>query len=189
MKSGRLVAMLAASLLPSLVWAHPAGPANFSLLSGVAHPFLGGDHLLVMLMVGLWAAQQEGWKRALGPLTFVSFMALGAVLASLGVNALHLESMLGLSVLALGLLAVFALRLPILPTLTLIGSFAVYHGIAHGSELPLAASLGYMPGYLLATALLHGIGYYLTRRLKQNAYFVRSAGGLTALTGLIWLVQ
>jgi urease accessory protein len=186
MKSARLFLILSAAQLPGLAWAHPEAGGHFSLFSGFGHPFLGGDHLLAMLMVGVWAAQQQGWRRALPPIAFVAFMAAGALLAHAGLALPLVESGIAVSVLALGLLAAFAVRLPAAAALAFIAAFAVCHGHAHGAELPLTAAWGYMPGYLAATALLHVLGYLLANRVDQAGS--RLAGGATALTGLTWLV-
>ncbi|MEW5892856.1 MAG: HupE/UreJ family protein [Pseudomonadota bacterium] len=189
MRTARTALILTAALLPGLAWAHTEAGGHFSLFTGFAHPFLGADHLLAMLMVGLWAAQQQGWQRALPPLVFVGFMALGSGLAYLGLTLPALETGIALSVLALGLFAAFAVRLPALVSLVVIAGFAVLHGHAHGIELPLASSAAYLPGYLAATALLHGIGYaFASRLVPAQGRIARAAGGATAVTGLAWLV-
>ncbi|MEW5770828.1 MAG: HupE/UreJ family protein [Pseudomonadota bacterium] len=190
MKSARPVLILLALLAPGLAWAHHETGGQFSLVSGFGHPFLGGDHLLAMLMVGVWAAQQAGWRRALPPVAFVAFMGVGALLAHAGLALPLVEGGIALSVLALGLLAAFAARLPAAAALALIAVFAVFHGHAHGAELPLSASWAYLPGYLAATALLHGIGYVLAAHAERGAkrFTNRLAGAAAALTGLVWLV-
>lgn len=189
MKPTRSALFLTAALLPGLAWAHAEAGGHYSLFSGLSHPFLGGDHLLAMLMVGLWAAQQQGWRRALPPVVFVGFMAVGSLLAYAGLALPATESGIALSVLALGLFAAFAVRLPAIVALAVIAAFAVFHGHAHGVELPLADSWAYLPGYLAATALLHGIGYaFASRVVDSRGPIARSAGGATAVTGLAWLL-
>lgn len=189
MKPARTALILTAALLPGLAWAHAEPGGHFSLFTGFGHPFLGGDHLLAMLMVGLWAAQQQGWQRALPPLVFVGFMAVGSGLAYAGLALPAVEIGIALSVLALGLLAAFAVRLPAVVSLAVIAGFAIFHGHAHGIELPLASGVGYLPGYLAATALLHGIGYaFASRVVPAQGRIARSAGGATAVTGLAWLL-
>lgn len=189
MNAGRLALAVTVAALPGLAWAHAETGSQFSLFSGLAHPFMGADHLLAMLMVGVWAAQQEGWKCVLPPLAFVGFMAVGSLLAHWGVALPVVEFGIALSVLALGLLAAFAVRPPAAVVLATIAIFAIFHGHAHGAELPLTAAWGYMPGFLAATSLLHGIGYIFASRLVDSrGQLARAASGAIACTGLVWLL-
>jgi urease accessory protein len=183
-------ALLAVALLlsPALTFAHD-GHMHSGLLAGLAHPLLGLDHLLALLAVGLWAAQQHGAARWALPLTFVACMALGGLLGFAGVQLPQVETGIAASVLALGLLVAFAARLPLAVAMALTAMFALGHGVAHGLELPLSASpWGYAFGFALATAALHGAGYGLARGLPTTAApLIRLAGAVSAIAG-VWLL-
>ncbi len=184
MKLHRHLPALALLLAPGLAFAHP-GHESSGLLAGLAHPMLGLDHLLAMLAVGLWAAQQSGAARWALPGVFVVSMLLGGLLGFAGVQLPLLETGIAASVLAFGLLAAVAVRLPMALALSLTAAFAVSHGVAHGLELPtLASPWGYALGFVSATAALHTAGYALVRLLPQAAApLIRLAGVATALTG------
>jgi urease accessory protein len=143
------------SFLPTVAWAHTGAGGGF--LAGFAHPFMGLDHLLAMVAVGLWAVQLGGAMRWRLPLAFVACMALGAALpASLGAA---LEPGIAASVLLLGVAVFTAMRPHAGLAMAVVGAAALLHGHAHGIEMPLAASpLTYGLGLILATALLHGAG-------------------------------
>ena len=175
-------------LLPGLALAHD-GHGHNGLLAGLAHPLFGLDHLLAMLAVGLWAAQQQGSARLLLPLTFVGGMLLGGLLGFAGLKLSGLENGIAGSVLALGLLVALAARPPLGLALPLTAVFALAHGIAHGLELPaLDSAATYALGFMLATAALHGAGYALVRSLPRAAApLVRLAGAGSAGAGL-WLL-
>ncbi|MES2818542.1 MAG: HupE/UreJ family protein [Pseudomonadota bacterium] len=177
-----------ALLFPALAWAHPGHEAS-GLLAGIAHPLLGLDHLLAMLAVGLWAAQQQGRARLAMPLTFLACLLLGGLLGFAGLNLPGLESGIAASVLALGLLVALAARPPLGLALPLTALFALAHGLAHGLELPaLTSPAGYALGFMAATAGLHGAGFVLVRSLpRATAPLVRLAGAGSAAAGL-WLL-
>lgn len=173
---------------PGLAFAH-AGHDHAGMLAGLAHPLLGLDHLLAMLVVGLWAAQQNGAARWALPATFVAGMLLGGLLGFARMEIPLMESGIAGSVLAFGLLVAVAVRLPMAAALGLTAVFALTHGVAHGLELPaLASPFGYAAGFVVATAALHGVGYALVHLLPQAAApLVRLAGGASALVG-VWLL-
>ncbi len=183
--------LLTAALLlsPALAFAHP-GHDHAGLMSGIAHPIFGLDHLLAMLAVGLWAAQQQGSARWLLPLTFVATMLVGGLLGFAGIEMPLMETGIAGSVLALGLLVALAVRPPLAVAAGLTALFALSHGVAHGLELPaLSSPWGYAAGFVAATAALHGIGYAIARNLPQLAMpLVRLAGGASALAGA-WLLM
>lgn len=185
MKIPRIVLPTLALLCSAPVWAHTGLYIGGGFASGVAHPFLGLDHLLAMVMVGLWAAQQQGaWQRMAPPLAFLSCMALGGYLGQAGVALPQVETGIALSVLGLGLLTAFAVRLPTVLSLVVIGVFALFHGHAHGAEMPAVALWTYLPGFILSTALLHGLGYFSAMRLTDSrGRWVRGAGLLAVLAG------
>jgi urease accessory protein len=183
--------ILSASALlfsPALALAHP-GHDHAGVMSGIAHPVLGLDHLLAMLAVGLWAAQQTGRARWALPLTFVATMLFGGLLGFTGLQLPLMETGIAGSVLALGLLVALAVRPPVAVATGLTALFALGHGVAHGLELPaLASPWGYAAGFVMATAALHGIGYVVARNLPQVAApLVRIAGAASALAG-VWML-
>lgn len=175
-------------LSPALAFAH-TGHDHTGLLAGVTHPVTGLDHLLAMLAVGLWAAQQSGTTRWALPLTFVASMLLGGLLGFAGLEIPLMESAIAGSVLALGLLVAVAARPPMAMALGLTTLFALTHGVAHGLELPAQTSpWTYAVGFVTATTALHGAGYALVRWLPRAAEpLVRVAGMASAGAGL-WLL-
>ena len=178
-------------LVPALAQAHPMhGPAH-SFNSGFLHPWLGLDHVLAIVAVGLWAAQMRGRALWLVPASFVTLMAAGGILGMSGVSVPLVESAILVSVLVLGLLIAAGVRLPVVPSMALVGLFAIFHGLAHGAELPVAASgLTFGLGFVLATACLHGcgIGLGMLAQQKLPAMAVRYAGAAIAVTGLGLLI-
>jgi urease accessory protein len=139
-----------------------------------------------MLAVGLWAAQTGGRSVWAVPLTFVGVMALGAFLPMLGIGLPFVEQGIVLSVLLLGVLIAAAVRLPLLLSSSMVGLFALWHGHAHGAEMPeLASGIGYALGFLLATALLHvaGIAFGLGVRHWARERVIHAAGASIALCG------
>jgi len=179
---------LALLLNPAAAFAH-AGYDHSGLLAGLAHPVFGLDHLLAMLAVGLWAAQQTGAARWALPLTFVASMLLGGLFGFGGMQIPLMETGIAGSVLAFGLLVAVAVRLPMALSLGLTALFALTHGVAHGLELPaLASPWSYAFGFVIATAALHASGYLMVRMLPQAAApLVRLAGAASAVTG-VWLL-
>ena len=194
----RLFLMGLVALFSAPAFAHTGLHIGSGFSSGLAHPFLGLDHLLAMVMVGLWAAQQSGvWQRALPPLVFVGVMALGGYaggfMTQSGLALPQIETGIAVSVLGLGLLTAFAIRLPALMMLPVIAGFALFHGYAHGAEMPVIFSLtamwAYLAGMLLATASLHALGYFSARALiDRQGRMVRAAGVLGALSGGLMLL-
>jgi urease accessory protein len=174
------------TILP-VAQAHTFGSQGAGLMAGLTHPFVGLDHLLAMIAVGIWAGQLGGRAVWLIPLTFVSVMAAAASLASFGLLLPLIEPAIACSVLVLGLLIAGSVRLPTSLGALLVGLFAVFHGYAHGLELPQAASpILYGAGFVLATALLHGLGIGFARKSLQHKMLQRIAGySLIAASGLL----
>jgi urease accessory protein len=182
-----LVTMLVAQTAQAHIIAAQGGGFG----AGMAHPFTGLDHMLAMIAVGLWASQLGGRARWAVPLAFMGAMTVGAGLALAGVRLPMVETGIASSVLVLGLLIAFAARLPVAVSAVLVAAFAVFHGHAHGNELPQAASEAlYGAGFLLATGALHvtglAIGALMHRGLKP--VWLQAIGGGIAAAGLIMWV-
>lgn len=177
---------LATLLVPASGFAHVGVAETGSLAQGLFHPLTGFDHMAAMIAVGLWAAQRGGRALWLVPLTFISLMAVGGLLAVAGVSLPWVESGIGASVLVLGLLVAAAVRLPVLASSLVVGLFALFHGHAHGTEIPpLASGLAYGLGFILTTALFHGTGMGFAQSVRHwgTPVLVRLAGGATAAFG------
>jgi len=165
--------------------AHSMGTEGAGFITGLAHPFMGLDHLLAMIAVGIWAAQTGGsavWRL---PLSFIVMMAGAALISAGGYTLPALEPLIAGSVMLLGLMVVFAIRLPVNLSMLLVGLFAVFHGYAHGLEMPQASSaILYGSGFVLATALLHLIGIGLGRVAYRKHLLSRLSGSIIAIAGL-----
>jgi urease accessory protein len=184
----RLFPLLAIFLLPTLAQAHPGMPGHtHGFANGLAHPLTGLDHICAMVAVGLWAAQRGGRSLWLVPSVFVSVMILGGILGMAAVPIPFVEPGIAASVLVLGLLIAAAVRLPLPVSAMLVGVFALFHGYAHGAEMPDSASgLAYGLGFVAATAGLHLLGIvsgFVAQRFG-SARMVRYAGGAIAVCGL-----
>jgi urease accessory protein len=182
-----LFGLLAYVTILPVAEAHTFGSQGAGLMAGLTHPFVGLDHLLAMIAVGIWAGQLGGRAVWLIPLTFVSVMVAAAALASFGLLLPLIEPAIACSVLVLGLLIAGSVRLPTSLGALLVGLFAVCHGYAHGLELPQAASpILYGAGFVLATALLHGLGIGFALNSRQHKMLQRIAGySLIAASGLL----
>jgi len=189
--AGLGIASAAAALSPAMALAHPGiGPAA-GFAAGLAHPLLGLDHLVAMLGVGLWAAQRGGRALWAVPLAFVAVMALGGFLGAIGVGLPFVAPAIAASVLVLGVLIAAAVRMPLVASTLLAGGFALFHGHAHGTEMPAtAAAIAYGAGFVLTTALLHGagIGLGVLARKAGSERLLRVAGGATAVLGIALLI-
>ncbi len=193
----RAALVLVAVLLPGTAFAHIVAGDAGGFVHGFSHPISGLDHILTMVAVGLFAAHLGGRALWLVPLAFVSVMAAAGLLGMAGVVLPFVETGIALSVVALGLAIALRLNLPTSAAVALAGFFAIFHGHAHGAELPDNVSgLAYGLGFVSATALLHlaGIGIGVTigragqvhgRRLLQIGGGAMSLAGLAILVGII----
>lgn len=181
------------------VLAHPGhdiATVSASLWSGLSHPFAGMDHLLAMLGVGVWSAL--GARRVADamrpPLAFIVLMLVGAALGFGGVSLPAVEPMIAASLLVIGLLLAVRARLPVGAGMALVGAFAIFHGFAHGAELPASADalpgvLAYAGGFVLATFTLHVAGIGIGAALRErNGWLARTAGAGVALYGAALLI-
>jgi urease accessory protein len=185
--------ILATALLaPTSVLAHnPAGIAG-GFASGFLHPLTGIDHILAMVAVGIWGAQLGAPAIWALPVAFPLVMSVGGSLGVRGVFLPGVEIGIAASALLLGFMIFRAARPPLYAAALLVGFFAIFHGYAHGTELPNAANpLAYGVGFVLATGLLHGsgIGIGLLHRWPSGARTLQIVGGGISLTGLFLLVH
>ncbi|MER8379240.1 MULTISPECIES: HupE/UreJ family protein [unclassified Mesorhizobium] len=140
-------------------YAHVGDGTVSSFTAGFTHPLSGLDHMTVMIAVGLWAALKGDKAIWAWPLAFVGIMLAGGALGILHVPMAFVEPAILASVVVLGLLVALAVDLPVSAGVAVIGLFALFHGYAHGTEVPEnAGGLGYMAGFAAATALLHAVG-------------------------------
>ena len=162
--------------------------------AGFVHPFLGLDHLLAMVAVGLWAACLGGPARVFVPVAFVAAMAAAGLASAAGTALPLVETAIALSLIALGALLIARVRMPLAAGAALVGVFAIFHGHAHGAEIPDAASPAvYALGFVLATAILHAIGLGIGTALLGAGHtaggrLMRVAGSGVAAAGLLLLV-
>ena len=180
-----LVALFAA--IPALALAHPGHEHTTSFISGFMHRMGGLDHLLAMLAIGLWAASLGGRALWAVPAAFIGTMLVGGGLAVAGVQVPFIEQGIVLSVILMGALLVGAARFPVTICAGIAGLFAVFHGAAHGLEMPLNANgAEYALGFAAATALLHlvGIGFGAAIARFQAPIITRVTGSLIAVAGL-----
>ncbi|WP_404925926.1 HupE/UreJ family protein [Mesorhizobium sp. ORM16] len=176
--------LLMAAAMPA--YAHVGAGTTSSFAAGFMHPLSGLDHMTVMVAVGLWAAQKGGKAMWAWPAAFVGVMLAGGALGMLHVPLPFVEPGILASVVALGLFVALAVDLPVTAGVAIIGAFALFHGHAHGTEVPEnAAGLEYMAGFAVATALLHAAGIAAGLGLgRRFRVLVRAAGAACTAIGL-----
>lgn len=188
---GRWPLLAALTLLsPSSVFAHQQSGQAVSLLTGIQHPWSGLDHVLAMIAVGLWGAQLGNPALWILPITFPMVMAMGAMLGLLGIPLPGTEIGIALSALLLGSMVVGEVRPRMMVAAILVGFFAIFHGHAHGSELPPGQSgMLYSMGFVIGTGCLHAIGIALGlgQRWPAGRVALRAAGGAIAAMGVKFL--
>jgi urease accessory protein len=183
-------AAVAVTIASTSAQAHAGTGLPGGFASGFLHPLSGFDHLLAMVAVGLWGAFLGRPLIYLLPVIFPTVMAFGAVLAMAGVPLPPVETGIALSVIILGACVGLAIRAPLWAASFIVAVFGLFHGYAHGQELPSAADpVAYSSGFVLATGLLHvvGIGVGSMNRYRWGAVAIRAAGGLIALVGVGFL--
>jgi urease accessory protein len=188
----RTIALIACALLISMhpAAAHTEGGLAGGFASGFAHPLLGADHIAAMVAVGLWGAFLGAPAIWLLPIVFPLVMALGGVLGILGVPLPGVEIGIAVSAVVLGMMVALAVRPHLAIAAILVGAFAIFHGYAHGAELPEGGNaVAYSLGFVIATGLLHlfGIAIGLLTRWPAGVTAVRFAGSAIAIAGLAFL--
>jgi urease accessory protein len=169
-----------------------SGITGTDFAGGFAHPLFGPDHLVAMVAVGLWGAFLGVPAMWLLPIIFPIVMACGGVLGILGLTLPAVEVAIALSAIVLGMMVAFAMRPPLTVAALLVGAFAIFHGFAHGTELPPDANaVLYSIGFVVATGVLHlaGIALGLLGRWQAGRMAVRASGAGIALAGLVFLFQ
>jgi urease accessory protein len=172
--------------------AHQGEGVAGGLASGFMHPLLGWDHVAAMVAVGLWGAVLGNPAIWMLPVVFPLVMAIGGALGVIGVSLPGVEIGIAVSALVLGCMVLFAARPPLWLAAVIVGFFAIFHGHAHGTELPDAANpLAFSLGFVLATGLLHlcGILISLLNRWRAGRAAVRGGGAVIALAGAMFLLR
>jgi len=182
------------ALAPTFAFAHTGVSEAHDALHGFIHPLGGLDHVLAMVAVGIFAAQLGGRALWLVPASFLLAMAAGGALGMAGVQVPLAETAIALSVVALGAVICLKTSLPVAGAMALVAGAAIFHGFAHGAEMPDTMSgFAYGLGFVAATALLHAAGVALGLAVDHvgaanPGRILRGAGGIIALVGVAVLV-
>lgn len=177
-------------ILQPLAWAHSGAGAVGGFTSGFSHPLGGLDHVAAMIAVGILGAFLGRPAIWMLPVIFPLVMCLGGILGILGVPVPGIEPGIAVSSIVLGSLIVLAVRPPLWVAAILVALFAVFHGYAHGAELPNAADpLAYSAGFVVSTGLLHLLGIAIGELIRWpwGKTVARAAGGIIALAGVGFL--
>ncbi len=182
--TGALALLLSVAAAPAL--AHTGHGSVDGFGHGLMHPLTGLDHLLAMVAVGLWAGLVGGRARIAYPAAFVAVMVLAGIWGMMGGTLPGVEIGIAGSVIALGAAIALKLSPPVAGGALVCGLFALFHGFAHGAELPeQAGGLGYALGFVISTAALHGVGLVLASTLAARLpLLARMAGGALVLAGV-----
>ena len=179
-------------IAPALAFAHVGqGDVSGGFLAGVEHPIRGLDHVAAMVAVGIWGAQLRAPAIWVLPVTFPLVMSFGGILGGLGVPIPGIEIGIAASAIVLGAMGAFAARPPLWIAGVIVGVFAIFHGYAHGAELPESANaIFYAMGFVMVTGSLHILGILigLVNKWRAGEKFLRSGGVLIALCGVYFLV-
>ncbi len=190
LKNYRTLAALLLVLAPASALAHQEAGQAVGFLAGLHHPVSGLDHVVAMVAVGLWGAVLGAPAVWVLPVAFPVMMALGGLMGLLGFPLPGVEIGIAASAIVLGAVVLMETRPPLWLAAVLVGLFAIFHGHAHGSELPEGASgLLYSLGFVTATGLLHAVGILIgvAYRWSAGRGAVRAAGGGVALAGVFFL--
>jgi len=166
--------------------AHSGAEGANGFIAGVMHPLTGFDHLLAMVAVGIWGATLGRPLIWVLPVAFPMLMVFGGVLGITGVPLPFIETGIAISVIVLGFAIAAAWRAPIALAVGIVSAFGVFHGYAHGAELPNAASpSAYVAGFVLCTGARHlaGVAFGEVKRLQKGTLALRVVGALIAAAG------
>jgi urease accessory protein len=191
-QSLRCLIAFALALMPTIVLAHSENGVAIDFKGGFTHPIFGPDHVIAMVAVGLWGAFLGMPAIWILPVVFPLVMAFAGALGVLGVPLPGVEIGIALSAIALGTMVALAARPPLWVAAVLVGAFALFHGHAHGTELPIGAdAVAFAMGFVVATGTLHlvGISFGALSRWPAGRIAVRVAGSIIAIIGLIYLVR
>jgi urease accessory protein len=183
--------LLVAALWPLGAWAHVGSGEAGGFLTGLQHPVSGLDHVLAMIAVGLWGAQLGAPALWILPVVFPMMMAMGGMLGLMGIPIPGVEVGIAVSAIVLGFMVLTEARLKIQLAMVIVAFFAIFHGHAHGTELPAGQSgLLYSIGFVAATGCLHGAGITigLIHRWPAGRVVLRGAGSLVCAAGIYFLV-
>ncbi len=189
-----LVSAIAITLLiPNLANAHTGVGNTSGYWHGFTHPISGLDHILAMVAVGLWAAQMGGKALWMVPSAFLVALSGSSVMGHFGLPLPGVEQGILASDLILGLLLLFAARLPLALSTGIVGILAIFHGYAHGAEMPETASgLAYGFGFITSTALLHltgmGVGLAIDRERPKLQQLLFRLGGGAVVMGAVYIL-
>jgi urease accessory protein len=175
-------------VLPPALSAHSGHGLEAGFWEGLLHPFTGLDHMLALVVIGLWAAQMGGTRRAWVPLVALAGLLSGALMALASRNTVLAEAGIIASLLLAGVLVALAVRPPLAVTAFCVAGFVLIHGYAHGLEVALSHHFGYWLGFLAGSLVCLVGSVSLGHYLKESArpHWVRVAGGAIALGGLVF---
>jgi urease accessory protein len=188
-RSIRVVALLTALWAQSAL-GHVLQSEAQGFLTGFFHPISGADHVLAMVAVGLWGAQLGAPAIWVLPVAFPLVMAMGGMLGFLGVPIPGVEYGIAASAIMLGTAVTFEVKPSLVIAALVVGCFAIFHGHAHGTELPAGQSaLLYSTGFVMATGCLHavGIGIGTVHRSTRGRQLLRGAGTVVAIGGVFFM--
>lgn len=177
-------------VVSNTAFAHTGAGIAGGFLGGFMHPIAGLDHVTAMVAVGILGAFLGRPAIWVLPVVFPLVMAFGGVLGIMGVPIPNIEVGIAVSSIVLGLIIALALKMPLWVASIMVAAFAIFHGHAHGTELPNATNpLAYSVGFVLSTGLLHlaGIGIGELIRWPAGVIVARAVGGLIALAGVGFL--
>jgi urease accessory protein len=176
--------------LSRVAWAHETG-ASGGFINGLTHPLFGWDHVVAMVAVGLWGGQLKQPAIWLLPVTFPIVMATGGMLGARGMPLPMVELGIAASAIVLGIMVAASIKPPLWVAAVIVGAFAIFHGHAHGTELPEAAApLAYGAGFVISTGLLHAVGIAIGLLVdwEWGEKVVRVCGAAIACLGFFFFV-
>ena len=187
-----IILTIGSLLVPVLAQAHIEQGQATGFLTGIEHPWSGLDHILAMIAVGLWGAQLGNPSIWLLPIAFPMMMSIGAMMGLMGIPVPGVEVGIALSAILLGLMVLIDVRAKPVLAAILVGFFAIFHGHAHGTELPAGQSgLLYSMGFVVGTGCLHGVGILigLIHLFPFGKMVLRCAGAFISGMGCFFLWQ